>query len=107
MSLDVYLTAVKPTTVYESNITHNLGRMAREAGVYEHLWRPDEIGITKAQQLIEPLARGLELLKNEPARFTPHNPANGWGDYANLVEFVTQYLHACRDNPDAEVSVSR
>ena len=31
MSLDVTLTAVRPTTVYDANITHNLGAMAREA----------------------------------------------------------------------------
>lgn len=107
MSLDVYLTAVRPTTVHSENITHNLGRMAEEAGIYKQLWRPDEIGITTAKELIEPLAKGLELLKNEPERFTPLNPKNGWGDYENLVQFVTNYLHACRDNPDAEVSVSR
>ena len=31
MSLEVYLTATRPTTVYEANITHNLGKMAQEA----------------------------------------------------------------------------
>ena len=30
MSLDVYLTAVRSVTVYDCNITHNLGRMAEE-----------------------------------------------------------------------------
>lgn len=33
MSLDVYLTAVRPTTVYDANITHNLGSMAHDASV--------------------------------------------------------------------------
>ena len=41
--------------VYSANITHNLTKMADEAGIYECLWRPEEIGITKAGQLIEPL----------------------------------------------------
>ena len=40
MSLDVYLTAVRPTTVYESNITHNLGKMAAAAGIYSELLAP-------------------------------------------------------------------
>ena len=92
---------------FQWNITHNLGKMAREAGLYDACWRPDEIGITKASWLIEPLEKGLDLLKKNPARFTPFNPSNGWGNYDGLVEFVERYLKACRDHPDANVSVSR
>jgi hypothetical protein len=33
MSLDVYLKAVRRTTVHQSNITHNLNTMAGEAGI--------------------------------------------------------------------------
>lgn len=62
MSLDVHLTKVMPTEVFGSNITHNLGEMAEEAGIYKHLWRPEEIGITKADQLIAPLREGLARL---------------------------------------------
>lgn len=107
MSLDVYLSAVRTTTVYSSNITHNLGMMAREAGIYEALWRPEEIGVTKAGQLIPMLSAGLDLLKSDPPRFEKHNSPNGWGLYKHFVPFVEQYLDACRENPDAEVSVSR
>jgi hypothetical protein len=107
MSLDVTLTAVRPTTVYDSNITHNLGRMADEAGIYQHLWRPEEIGITTAAQLIEPLSAGLALLRSDPAHFRAFNAPNGWGLYEHFVAFVEQYLDACRENPDATVSVSR
>ena len=107
MSLDVTLTKVMPTTVFSSNITHNLGNMAKEAGIYEALWRPEEIGITKAAQLIEPLWVGLALLKFDPARFRKFNAPNGWGMYKNFVPFVEEYLEACKANPDAEVSVSR
>ena len=38
----------EPEGAYSANITHNLGKMAEEAGIYKHLWRPEEIGITKA-----------------------------------------------------------
>ena len=107
MSLDVYLSAVRPMTVYEANITHNLGAMAKEAGIYQQLWRPDEIGVTKAAELIEPLRAGLTLLEGDEARFRKFNPSNGWGDYYGLVEFVRQYLAACESNPDADVRVSR
>lgn len=93
--------------VYSANITHNLNKMADGAGIYKHLWRPDEIGITKAAELIEPLRAGLALLKSDPARFKKFNPENGWGTYEGLVIFVEDYLAACEEYPAAKVSVSR
>src|SRR5688572_29936062 len=45
--------------VYSANITHNLNAMAENAGIYMHLWRPDQIGIMTASQLIAPLTAGL------------------------------------------------
>lgn len=93
--------------VYWRNITHNLGKMASEAGVYEAMWRPEEKGWTKASELIEPLKSGLELLRSDPERFKAFNPENSWGDYRGLVEFVETYLAACTDYPDADISVSR
>jgi len=93
--------------VYTANITHNLNKMAQEAGIYEHLWRPDEIDITNAGQLIGPLREGLALLKSDPNRFEAFNPENGWGTYEGLVSFVEKYLAACEENPDADVSVWR
>ena len=107
MSLDVYLTAVRPTTLFDQNITHNLGKMAREAGVYEAMWRPEELGIKTAAQLISPLRAGLERLRADPEGFRKFDAPNGWGRYEHLLEFVEKYLSACEQNPDAEVSVSR
>lgn len=70
MSLDVYLTGATTTKpcvcpqcdnaheyesveqLYWANITHNLNSMAGAAGIYQHLWRPEEVGVTKARQLI-------------------------------------------------------
>lgn len=121
MSLDVYLEG-PPTTrecdcprcgnqhttevkevLYENNITHNLGKMAREAGLYEVLWDPDEGSI--ACNLIPKLKAGLELLKSDPEKFKKLNPPNGWGTYESLVSFVGSYLRACEENPSAKVSV--
>lgn len=107
MSLDVYLKVVKPTTVYGDNITHNLNKMAKEAGIYEALWRPEEIGITHAHQLIPILQKGLEELKSKPEHFRQFNPPNGWGSYEGLICFVSEYLDACGIEPDATVEVSR
>ena len=109
MSLDVSLEV--PVTgmqeVYADNITHNLGEMAKAAGIYEHLWRPDGLNITVASELIAPLEVGLAALKYYPERFKELNPPNGWGSYEGLVAFVEEYLNACKANPEAKVSVSR
>lgn len=94
-------------TVYSANITHNLNRMAGEAGIYKHLWRPDEIGITQAWQLVTPLREGLGTLESAPQRFHVFNPKNGWGDYHGLVRFVRDYLAACERYPTATVQVWR
>lgn len=60
-----------------------------------------------ARELIDTLDSGLSLLKSDPERFKRFNPENGWGSYEGLVEFVEDYLDACRQYPDAEVSVWR
>lgn len=93
--------------VFEANITHNLNRMADAAGLYEACWRPEEIGATRARDLIAPLREGLAQLRAETERFAQYNPKNGWGSYDGLVSFVTRYLAACEEWPDAEISVSR
>jgi hypothetical protein len=93
--------------IYSDNITHNLGKMADAAGIYSALWRPDEMDWTHAHDIIPELESGLKELKADPERFKKFNPENGWGNYENLVEFVEKYLNACRENPSAEIEVSR
>lgn len=94
-------------TVYDGNITHNLNLMADQAGIYKHLWRPEELGITKAKELIEPLKTGLDLLLSDPERFKEFNAPNGWGSYEGLCKFVENYLKACEQNPEATIKVWR
>lgn len=93
--------------LYDANITHNLGRMAEAAGIYQCCWRPEEIGITKAEQLIAPLTEGLTKMQADPVRFSQFNASNGWGLYENFVLWVARYLEACKEYPDADVCVSR
>jgi len=77
------------------------------AGIYEHLWRPEEISITHAKDLIDPLTIGLALMKSDPPRFAQHNSSNGWGSYEGFLDFVENYLAACIENPDALIEVNR
>lgn len=153
MSLDVYLYGesrneecdcptcgnghMRTVTVclYSANITHNLGRMASEAGIYEALWRPGEmldpelsarmrveadanrwgavreleklLPVVRAAHLIDPLRSGLELLRSDRQRFEKFNAPNGWGLYQHFVPFVEKYLAACQEHQEAFVEVSR
>lgn len=97
----------KTEEAFWANITHNLNRMADAAGIYQHLWRPEELGIRKAGELIEPLTTGLSKLKSSPDHYKQFNPKNGWGDYAGFVDWVERYLTACKEFPDGNISVSR
>lgn len=94
-------------TLFHANITHNLGKMAEVAGIYQTLWRPDEIGITQAAQLVSPLAAGLGKLISDPEGYRRLNPSNGWGNYEGLLDFVSRYLAACEQWGTAKVRVSR
>ena len=120
MSLDMYLHAgitcdhcnalvSTPGAVVwsHSGLTHNLNKMAAEAGIYECMWRPDEYGFDRAAQLIDPLRAGLAAMRSDPARFEALNPPNMWGDYHGLVRVASEYLAACEEHPMAIVRVSR
>lgn len=107
MSLDVTLIETRPVEVYAANITHNLNSMAEAAGLYQYLWRPEEVAIRYAAELIVPLHEGLARLKSNPEKFRSLNPSNGWGTYDDLIRFVEQYLEACIAHPMSRVSISR
>lgn len=114
MSLDVDLMMTQPVSVYESNITHNLGKMAGEVSLsngmtlYDVLWRPDEQeGLKFARDISELLDEGWNILLSDPEKYKRYNPENGWGSYDGLCNFVYRYRNACWDNPDAELRVSR
>ena len=106
MSLDVRIYD-GAEEVYHANITHNLGKMAEAAGMYQALWRPDEHGWMKASDIESMLVAGLRFLIGDPKRFEALAPANGWGTYDDLVEFTWAYLKACRAYPNARIEASR
>jgi hypothetical protein len=111
--------------LYDANITHNLGKMADKAGIYEALWRPYRLKgfknttnyeaeceferktIVYANDIIPILKKGLIKLKANPSHFKKFNSPNGWGTYKNFVPFVEEYLKACEDNPNSIVRTDR
>ncbi|WP_080437023.1 hypothetical protein [Burkholderia ubonensis] len=107
MSLDVYLNDADGNEVYSANITHNLNKMANAAGIYKHLWRPEEIDIKHARDLVVPLTDGLMDMLRRPVHYQRFNPENGWGSYDGFIPWLVEYIKACAANPNATVSVWR
>lgn len=140
MGLNVYLKRAKWTSynagktweedeeyIFDGGTTHNLGKMAKEAGIYDALWRPyqlkEEYNIPDgdheaeydfedenpmyAKDIISALERGLKDLEKRPKYFEKFNSPNGWGMYEHFVPFVTRYLEACKENPEALIVASR
>jgi hypothetical protein len=113
MGLGVYLKLLtengepEEEEVYSSHITHNLSRMAIEAGLYNYLWKPETIPVKRAAELVSVLRAGLERLVENKDYYQQFNSPNGWGIYDDFVEFVIKYLTACTEHPDALISVYR
>jgi type II secretory pathway component PulM len=107
MSLDIYLEERRPVYVFEANVTHNLGAMADAAGIYQHLWRPEELGITQAGDLIAPLRAGIAAMKADPAKFEALNPKNGRGSYEHFIPWLERHLAACEEHPEATIRARR
>jgi|TARA_Y100000296_G_C4988880_1_gene164360 hypothetical protein len=98
---------VKRVAVFDANVTHNLTKMADEAGVYDCCWRPEERGYGKASQLIDPLRKGIADMKARPEHFKQFNASNGWGLYKHFLPWLERLLRACEDDPDADIWTSR
>ncbi len=107
MSLDFSIRRVEEVGVFSANITHNLGEMAEAAGIYKALWRPEELGVETAGELIPILEEGLAKLKANPVEYEKYNAENGWGLYEHFVPFVAEVLAACKEFPDGKPHASR
>ena len=107
MSLDISLNEMSIHEIYSANITHNLGKMAEAAGVYLAMWRPEELGITRAGDLLPILEPGLADWIANPEKYKAYNPANKWGSYDGLVKVLKEYIGEIKEHPDSIVEVSR
>ena len=93
--------------VFSANITHNLNKMAMAVDIYTPLWRPEEKGFTKAEDIILLVEAGLEKLKSDPKKYKEYDSDNGWGLYIHFVPFVEEVLRACKEYPKATIEISR
>ncbi len=113
--------------VFSANITHNLGKMAAEAGIYEALWRPHRLKpdynapeddytaemrfentcVTKASEIVPIVEKGLADMIARPSHYKQFDADNGWGKYKDFLPWVANYLEACKEYPNAIIEVSR
>lgn len=106
MSLDIDLIEYGES-MWSANMTHNLNKIAIEAGVYECLWRPDEIGVKYARDNISNLRFALGIFYSKYDELKKLNPSNGWGDIDGLIEVTQGFLRACMEHPNAIIECDR
>ena len=108
MSLDIYIANPQSGAEnFEWNITHNLGRMADELGIWHVLWHPENLGIDVAGDMIQHLEPAYTKLTVFGEYYDQFAPANGWGNRQNLFELVDALLRYARRYPECHVTVSR
>lgn len=94
---------IETNEFWHGNITNNLNEMAGACfpdleSLRDLLWRDEEPNdiIYYVYQLFACL---IELQDNQDV-YKQFNPANGWGTYEQLVEFVRSFIHALIDMPE-------
>jgi len=126
MSLNIYLKEKELTTerctctccdnehtitfhksISDFNITHNLGKMADALGIYGIVWRPEDNGITKAQDMVNGLSNAIDKLESCPLKYKQYEPENKWGTVESFLEFLKKYKYDCEKNPEAKITVWR
>ena len=112
MSLDIDLYELRDGqrhVLFSSNITHNLNKMAEAAGIYQAIWRPEEIFLDQPRAKdIEPyLYLGIKELASNPEKYKQFDAPNGWGTYEDLLRFLKEYYWACLMTPEAFIEACR
>ena len=98
---------------WHGNITHNMGKMAREVPVegtnlslYDLLWHPEDQGFNSAGApgYRVYVLKGYIYLRAHREELLPLNPDNGWGNYDLLLSFTEDFLvHLIRAGDDFRV----
>ena len=102
---------VETNTFWHGNITHNLGRMAKEVQLavrtkdesfttlYDILWK-GELTMKSKWLLASLLSKAVYELDDKPTKYQMFNPENGWGTYEQLLNFTKDFLKAVVDAPE-------
>ena len=102
--LFIYLEDKYGKTIFTQKMDNKLKEIAKVAGIYECLWVPDERGISTAAQMVEPLIEAVTDLVAEQKKYEAFDNSDVWQDF---LQSCSNYLKACRMNPETVVKVSR
>ncbi len=118
MSLDIYFQDPNTKAYLEidgdTNITHNLNKIAQELCFYEILWRPEEtVGLFKnpsrirASEILPYYREALATILEEGDTVKHLLPINGWGTLDCFNRVLTSCINACIKYPDSIIVISR
>jgi hypothetical protein len=118
MSLDIYLLkrnvvaesaeSIAPDEVlYEANITHNLGKMATELGIYQVLWRMEETDVLQAKDLYPYIRKAIIEMVTYPEYYKKFDSDNGWGTFKDFLPWLSRLIVALDQYPESYLATSR
>ncbi len=118
MSLDIYFQDPETEDYLEidgdTNITHNLNKIAQELCFYEILWRPETtVGLFKnpskilASEILPYYREALDIVLKEGDSVKHLLPSNGWGTLDCFNRVLTSCINACIKYPDSIIVISR
>lgn len=92
--------------IWGMNITHNLSTMAKHVPcgggktLYDCLWNPEMFDYYVVDSdYKDRIHEGLEFLVKRKPDLLQYNPANGWGDYSDLVKLVKSLDYLLQNLP--------
>lgn len=83
-------------TLYSCNITHNISKMWRESGCYNVIYSDNQI---PSEEAIPVLKNALEYFNKNKKTLEKFNSPNGWGNYDNAHNFLSNLLNECIKRP--------
>ncbi len=104
MSIDFSIYKVQETCVFDSNMTHNVSGMWREAGCYDAIYNSEGL---LASECLPFLKKGYEYFKKNAKELKKLEPENGWGTYENAGKFLEELIEGCEKYPDGKISISK
>jgi len=89
--------SAKPHQVFDRSIMIESKTVASLAEIYDPIFCPEKLNISKASQLINPLTIALFKIKSDPDYYKPFYA------YEDFLSFLEEYLKACIKYPDANI----
>lgn len=81
--------------IYEANVTYNVGRMIRRAGIH-----PKVIDGMKADLAVEVVGNAAAVMSENREYFKQFEAPNGWGTVESTLKMMTLLYHYLQKCPE-------